>query len=214
MNNKKDGMLGLSSPSKNYMKFSHIDLLSFMGQVVQKHTKHYQSDFEIDKEMLRKSMEQKEVQNQTFVWLCRTAGTWLLSERNVLLKGTSENNTLSFYIEQGIDSILAFVVKAKSVVKDRLIGNVYVLDYSAYHSHVCGISICTETILLQYEYGNRIEKADFAIKNYTDGEYGKLLFIQYRPHSQKELEKLLRKEQQVRDKFPERNPNAYIEKLS
>lgn len=185
-----------------------------MGQVVQKHTKHYQSDFEIDKKMLWETAEQQESQNQTFLWLCRTAGTWLLLERNVLLRGTSENNTFRFYAEQSVDSIFAFAVRATDVVKSSIIGDVYVLDYRAYYTHVCNVSICTETVLLQYEHGIRIEKSDFAIKNYTDAEYGKLLSVQYQPHSQKKLEELLQKEQQERDKFPEGNLNAYVEKLS
>ena len=33
-------------------KFSNVDILEFMGKVVEKHTKFYQSDFEIDKEIL------------------------------------------------------------------------------------------------------------------------------------------------------------------
>lgn len=213
MNNRKNEMLGLPLLSKNYMKFSHIDLLSFMGQVVQKHTKHYQSDFEIDKKMLWETAEQQESQNQTFLWLCRTAGTWLLLERNVLLRGTSENNTFRFYAEQSIDSILAFAVRATDVVKSSIIGDVYVLDYRAYYTHVCNVSICTETVLLQYEHGIRIEKANFSIKNYTDAEYGKLLSVQYQPHSQKKLEELLQKKQQERDKFPEGDPGIYIESL-
>ena len=35
------------------IKFSDIDTIDFMGRVVQGHTRHYQSDFDIDKEMLR-----------------------------------------------------------------------------------------------------------------------------------------------------------------
>lgn len=213
MDNRKDKITRLSTLSEDHMKFSHVDLLAFMGYVVQKHTKHYQFDFEIDKEMLWTSMQQKETQDQTFLWLCRTAGTWLLPERDVFLRGTSENNTFRFYAEQSVDSIFAFAVRATDVVKSSIIGDVYVLDYRAYYTHVCNVSICTETVLLQYEHGIRIEKSDFAIKNYTDAEYGKLLSVQYQPHSQKKLEELLQKEQQERDKFPEGDPGIYIESL-
>lgn len=45
------------SRSKSRTKFCNVDILSFMGDVVQKHTKHYQSDFEIDKEILREAAD-------------------------------------------------------------------------------------------------------------------------------------------------------------
>ena len=101
----------MASRIKNRTKFSNVDILSFMGNVVQKHTKHYQSDFEIDREMLTEAADRQEQQDKTFIWLCRTAGTWLLLERNTLLKDTREFNTFSFYAEQTSDPILAFVVE-------------------------------------------------------------------------------------------------------
>lgn len=213
MNDMKNSTARLSAPSKNCVKFCNVDLLSFMEQVVQKHTKFYRSDFEIDKNMLWEAVKQQEPQNQTFLWLCRTAGTWLLPERNVLLKGTSENNTFNFYIEQEIGQILVFAVRVTNVIKGSLIGDAYALDYGEYYSHVCDVSICAETVLLQYEHGSRIEKADFAVKCYADSEYGKLISVQYQPHSQKELKELLQKEQQKRESFQEGDPSSYIENL-
>lgn len=49
-----------------------MDILEFMGQVVEKHTKHYQSDFEIDEKMLLEVVDRQEQQDKTFIWLCRT----------------------------------------------------------------------------------------------------------------------------------------------
>lgn len=37
---------------KSNTKFSNVDILDFMKKVVEKHTRYYQSDFEIDKETL------------------------------------------------------------------------------------------------------------------------------------------------------------------
>ncbi len=91
-------------------KFSNVDILEFMGKVVEKHTKFYQSDFEIDKEILSEAADRQEQQEKTFLWLCRTHGTWCLLERNVYLKGTRENNTFRFYAEQTSEPVLAFLV--------------------------------------------------------------------------------------------------------
>lgn len=61
----------MASRIKNRTKFSNVDILSFMGNVVQKHIKHYQSDFEIDREMLTEAADRQEQQDKTFIWLCR-----------------------------------------------------------------------------------------------------------------------------------------------
>ncbi|MDE7310033.1 MAG: hypothetical protein K2N87_00120 [Eubacterium sp.] len=42
------------------IKISNVDILEFMGRVVRKHTKHYQSDFEIDKEVLTEAAGKQE----------------------------------------------------------------------------------------------------------------------------------------------------------
>ena len=78
---------------KSKTKFSNVDILDFMKKVVEKHTRYYQSDFEIDKEILWRAAVRQEQQDKTFIWLCRTHGTWCLLEKNVFLKDTREHIT-------------------------------------------------------------------------------------------------------------------------
>ena len=196
------------------MKFSDIDMIPFMGRVVQKHTRHYQSDFEIDKKMLRESAGRQDKQDNVFLWLCRTAGTWLLSERNVFLKDTSENNIFNYYAEQSSGSVLAFAVKVKKAVGDAVIGDIYVLDYPAHYRHIQSAGLSAETVILRYERGERIVKADAVPGACPDMEYGKLMSIRYLPHKQEELEELLWRERQERERYKEGNPDAFIEGLA
>lgn len=203
----------MASRIKNRTKFSNVDILSFMGNVVQKHTKHYQSDFEIDREMLTEAADRQEQQDKTFIWLCRTAGTWLLLERNTLLKDTREFHTFSFYAEQTSDPILAFVVEVIGGAQGSVIGSIYALDFMAYYKHIQTASLKSETVVMQYEHGYRTQSADDRISGYPDMEYGKLLSIQYQPHSQEELTDLLWSERQERGRFKEGNPSEYISRL-
>lgn len=196
------------------MKFSDIDMIHFMGRVVQKHTRHYQSDFEIDKKMLREAAGHQDKQDNVFLWLCRTAGTWLLSERNVFLKDTSENNIFNYYAEQSSGSVLAFAVKVKKAVGDAVIGDIYVLDYPAHDRHIQSVGLSAETVILRYERGERIMKADAVPGACPDMEYGKLMSIRYLPHKQEELEELLWRERQERERYKEGNPDAFIEGLA
>lgn len=203
----------MESKIKSRTKFSNVDILAFMGDVVQTHTKHYQSDFQIDKEMLLRTMEKKVQQDKRFIWLCRTHGTWLLLERNVFLKDTWEFNTFTFYAEQTSDPILAYVIEITSGAQDSITGNIYVLDYAAYYDHVQSVSLAAETVLMQYERGCRIRKADERISGHPDAEYGELVSIQYQPHSEEELKGLLRRERQEGVCYPEGCANAYISRL-
>lgn len=198
---------------KSNTKFSNVDILVFMGDVVQKHTKHYQSDFEIDKEILHRAAEKQEQQDKTFIWLCRTAGTWCLQERNVFLKDTREFNTFTFYAEQTSDSVLAFVIEVINAAVDSVRGNVYLLDYKSYYSHVRSVSLNVETVVMQYEHGCRTQSADDRISGYPDMEYGRLQSIRYQPHSQEELTGLLWNERQERECFKEGDQSQYIASL-
>lgn len=196
------------------MKFSDIDMKHFMGRVVQEHTRHYQSDFEIDKKMLWEAAGCQDKQEKVFLWLCRTAGTWLLSEGNVFLKDTSENNIFNYYVEQSSDHVLAFAVKIKKAVGDAVIGDIYVLDYPAYYRHIQSVGLSAETVILQYEQEERIVKADAVPGACPDMEYGKLMSIRYLPHKQEELEELLWRERQERERYKEGDPDAFIEGLA
>ncbi len=194
-------------------KFSNVDILEFMGKVVEKHTKFYQSDFEIDKEILSEAADRKEQQEKTFLWLCRTHGTWCLLERNVYLKGTRENNTFRFYAEQTSEPVLAFLVEVTGGTQDSVMGNVYALNYTGHYNHVHSVSIKTETVILEYEHGCRVQSADDRFSGCPDMDYGRLQSVQYRPHSQEELLQLLWNERRERKRFKEGNPDSYIAAL-
>ena len=126
---------------KSRVKFSNVDILEFMERVVEKHTQFYKSDFQIDKETLRRVADRQEQQEKTFIWLCRTHGTWCLLERNVFLKDTSEYITFNYYAEQSTESVLAFVIEITSDTQDSITGNVYTLDYAEHCNHVRSVSL-------------------------------------------------------------------------
>ena len=203
----------MASRIKSKIKFSNVDILEFMERVVEKHTKFYKSDFQIDKETLRRVADRQEQQDKIFIWLCRTAGTWLLLERNTLLKDTREFHTFSFYAEQTSDPILAFVVEVIGGAQGSVIGSIYALDFMAYYKHIQTASLKSETVVMQYEHGCRTQSADDRISGYPDMEYGRLQAVQFQPHSEEELTMLLWKEQQERRNYKEKDQSKYIANL-
>lgn len=194
-------------------KFSNVDVLQFMEQIVQKHMQCYQSDFEIDKEILKEAAGNKEQQDRTFIWLCRTHGTWCLHERDVFIKNTREYNTFTFYMEQTSEPVLAFVVEVTGVCDDTVYGNLYAVNYEAFYKHVKDSALDEAYIVMKYEYGIRIKNAYAHIDAYPDKEYGEFKSFQSQPSSQEELKDLLCRERLERTRFPERNSSAYIASL-
>ena len=112
----------------------------------------------------------------------------------MFLKDTSEYITFNYYAEQSTESVLAFVIEITSDTQDSITGNVYTLDYAEHCNHVRSVSLYPETVLMQYEHGFRIRKADEKIDGCPDTEYGKLVSIQYKPHSEEALTALLQRE--------------------
>lgn len=194
--------------------FRGIDIIGFMGRVVQRHMRHYQSDFQIDEAALRRVAGCTEQQDVTFIWMCRTLGTWLLPERDVLLRGTSGNNIFTFYMEQTNDPVLIFAIKVMGIKSGFIIGDIYALDYPMYYDHVCSVMLRAETAILQYERGTRIKRADDMVTSHPDAEYGRCLSIRYQPHQQEDLVRLQQREWGERECFREGDADTYIEGLS
>ena len=198
---------------QRHICFKEIDIIGFMGRVVQRHMRHYQSDFQIDEMTLQRVAGCKEEQDMTFIWMCRTLGTWLLPERDVLLKGTSGNNIFTFYMEQTDDPVLVFAIKVMSLKGGLIIGDIYALDYPTYYDHVCSVMLKAETVILQYEQGIRIKRAGDKITSYPDMDFGRCLSIRYQPHQQEDLDKLLQRGWGEREHLREGDVDTYIENL-
>lgn len=195
---------------KDNVKFSNVDILEFMGQVVQKHTRHYRSDFEIDKKILAEAAYGQGQHDRTFIWLCRTSGTWCLHERDVFLKDTREYNTFTFYLEQTSEPVLVFAVEVTGTCNGTVYGNLYAMDYEILYRHIKTSALDVMCVMVEYEHGIRTRGINAAIDGFPDEEYGKFKYLQYQPRSQEELAGLLCMEKQEREHFPECNPAAYI----
>lgn len=93
------------------VKFEGVDVLDFLGKVVELHTQHYKDDFDIDKELIQNLAACRNGENEQLLWMSRTCGTYCLWERDVYLQDSHENKVWRFYHEQTKDSILAYAIQ-------------------------------------------------------------------------------------------------------
>lgn len=86
-------------------KFEGVDILDFLGQVVELHTQHYKEDFDVDKELIQKVALSGEPEERRLLWMSRPCGTYCLSEREVYLQESNENKVWMFYHEDKLRAI-------------------------------------------------------------------------------------------------------------
>ena len=55
-------------------KFENCDIFSVLGTIVAHNTKHYQTDFDIDKDILTEAAEENSVSDRRYLWMSRPCG--------------------------------------------------------------------------------------------------------------------------------------------
>lgn len=92
-------------------KFEDVDVFASLDAIMKQNTGFYQSDFDIDREIIAKTAASASKEDKTLVWFCRPSGTHCFRERDVFLKDTAPHNTWRFYMEQTSDRILAYAIE-------------------------------------------------------------------------------------------------------
>ena len=110
-------------------KFENVDVIASLEAIMKQNTAFYQSDFDIDKQILRKAAVSLIPEDKRLLWFSRPSGTCCFRERDVFLKDTRQHNTWRFYGEQTRDTILAYAVELTGTEQEKIKGNLYELDY-------------------------------------------------------------------------------------
>ena len=117
-------------------KFENVDVIASLEAIMKQNTAFYQSDFEIDKRILREAASRPAAEEKRLLWFSRPSGTCCFRERDVFLKDTRQHNTWRFYGEQTRDKILAYAVELTGIVNGKIKGNLYELDYARHYERV------------------------------------------------------------------------------
>lgn len=137
-------------------KFEGVDILGFLGQVVELHTQHYKDDFDIDKKLIPKLALSGEPEDRRLLRMSRPCGTYTLREREVYLEGSYANNVWRFYHEQTKDPVLAYAISIKDVRNGKVIGNIYPLDYAKHVERMKSLTCPIEKVSVVFEDGTNI----------------------------------------------------------
>ena len=182
-------------------KFEDVDVLASLEAILKQNTGFYQSDFDIDKQIIAEKAASPNKEDKTLLWLSRPSGTYCFRERDVFISDTAPHNTWRYYKEQTRDHILAYAVELAGVQDGKIKGNLYELDYEKHYERVKDNTLAAGTVTLIYEHGTREQPADRRFDGYPDPQLGKFERFEVQPKDPEALQFLLREEKESRDKL-------------
>ena len=179
-------------------KFENVDLFASLEAIMKQNTGFYQSDLDIDKEIIAKAAASPRKEDKTLLWFCRPSGTHCFRERDVFLKDTAPHNTWRFYMEQTSDRILAYAIELTGKERGKIKGNLYELDYAKHYERVKEKELPADTVKLIYERGEREIPAGRFFNGNPDPQLGKFERFEAQPNDPEALKSLLREQQKKR----------------
>ena len=129
-------------------KFEDVDVFASLNAIMKSEHRLFQSDFDIDREIIAKAAASASKEDKTLLWFCRPSGTHCFRERDVFLKDTAPHNTWRFYMEQTSDRILAYAIELTDREHGKIKGNLYELDYSRHYKRVKEKGLPADTVKL------------------------------------------------------------------
>jgi hypothetical protein len=195
-------------------RFENVDIIDALAGVMERNTKHYQSDFEYDKEMFIAAAESAEPGDKNMLWLSRESGTHCVSERSAFIAGSEAHTTWTYY--QGAPNIAAFAVEITGTADGKPVGTLYELDYSRHAEHVKRAALPLTDVTLTFADGNERRFPYEKIKgnwSSTQNQYGRITACVYEVADESALQSLLKQESAERRKYPVRSIAAYLQKL-
>lgn len=172
-----------------------------LEQIMLQNTDFYRSDFEIDKKILEQNADSDKTEDKTLLWMSRQSGTYLFRERDVFLKDTSQFITWKYYTDHSYDHILAYAVEITGKEGEKIMGNLYELDYMQHSCRVKDKAVPFENYVLYYEKGERVHPARKHFDAAPDPHLGKLERFEAQPNDPDTLRYVLREEQEKRNRL-------------
>ena len=88
------------------IRFSNIDILDAMEQIVTRHVQFYQSDFyDYDISTIKNTVGKTMIADRRFLWLPRRCGTYLFYEIDVITR-IPQRKAFNYYFEQHSNTLL------------------------------------------------------------------------------------------------------------
>lgn len=184
------------------LKFENVDVLDALRRIMDRHTKHYKEDFDLDRQIIARLAQSPDPEDKHLLWMSRPMGTHCFRERDAFLLDSHEHKTWKFFDEQTNDPILAYAVELTGTEGGYICGTLHSLDYHAHVERLRSLALPTAQATVWFADG-----ACFRIPYDTrrreirelQETHGELTAIRNEPEHDGELAVILRRERFKRD---------------
>ena len=166
------------------------NILAFLAQIVQKNTRAYPEDFDLDAKKLWDSAQDPNMENRAFYWMSRPHGTWCVREREVFLDDTNANCIWTHYAAYP-DGILAYRIVVEGIRDGKLAGKVIPIDYAKQVRRVMQSALPVAKIQYRDKNEHFCEDSYSAFMNSTLPFEDGIHDIRYVPESEAELQRII-----------------------
>lgn len=184
-------------------KFSNVDVIETLRAILKQNTGFYQDWFDkLDVPQIIEAAQSNRPEDKTLLWASRPAGTRCCRERDVFMQGCGSNNMWRTCAEESDDKVLAYAVEITGTEGDKVIGDVYRLDYEKHLEHLSHAALPTAAVVLSYADGTqkRFNYQDFrANRRKIERHVGIYQKIRHEPGDKLALRSLLKEEHARRE---------------
>lgn len=187
-------------------KQTNVDIISELSKLVDRHVEHYKEDFDIDKKIIRETVQCDRLEDKPLIWFCRQNGTHCLRETETFIRDTREHNTLRYYAEQSGEDITARVVVPKAVSKGIILGDVFEVSFRELAATAARDAVAPLASELTFADGF-VQSIPFNQSlreaSLLEPEHGEISAIHVVPEDKNALHNILSQQKRQREKLPE-----------
>lgn len=186
------------------LKFENVDVEQCLRSVMERNTKHYQSDFEYDVGSMERIAQTKHPERTPLFWMSRPSGTWCFRERDVFIRDSDAFYTWQFYKDTR-DTILAYTVEITGMEGTAIKGNLYTQDYRAMAEYIEKNAFPAATARVLFE--GHLAPMTFTYEDYQanrlalQAKHGKEIKLWLEPADSAALDTLLQNVRRSRQNF-------------
>ena len=193
--------------------FHDVDIMKSLQEIAEKNTVFYQTDFLIDKQIVKQAAESTSLDDKNLIWISKERGTHCFNERNSLTADTPEYNKFMFYKNQ---DVLAFSVEIKEMQDNVIKGNIYEIDYAEqclFRQKNCSL---LKSVAVTFENGN---KEMFSSEEYFQNtaqlqqKYGQIKEVHYEAKQELQTKRVLETLQKQKKATQRGDIKQYIQEL-
>ena len=171
---------------------------------MERNTKHYQSDFELDIGTFQQIAQTPVPNKPVLYWMSRPSGTWYFQERDLFIRDSQAFHTWQYY-KDSRDTILSYAVEITGMSGSHIMGNLYTQDYQAVTKHLEQAAQNAVSVLIRFE--GQEEAMRFSYTDYQNNRlaihtrFGKAETFRLEPEDPLRFKDILQSEKESRQKF-------------